>query len=244
MSARRKPSSLPSGAIASRSPAVSKTEVMEWKLFAPLTPEEQRRVIGQTHRRRFKRGEVIFHEGDPGDSMHLIAKGHVAVRRSTPLGEVATLLVLGPGDFFGELVLVSPDSGRNATAVALDAAETLSLHRTQMDELRRDNPTIDRFLLDAMAKEIRRMSTLLSEALYVSVEKRVYRRLLEVARTYGTNGPAQVVPLTQEDLAGLAGTTRPSANKALRSIEDAGIISMSRGEIRVLDHEGLAHRAR
>jgi CRP/FNR family transcriptional regulator, cyclic AMP receptor protein len=157
---------------------------------------------------------------------------------------VATLLVLGPGDFFGELVLISPEAGRNGSAVALDATETLTLHRDQLDALRRENPTIDRFLLDAMAKEIRRMSTLLSEALYLPVEKRVWRRLLEVARTYGADGPDLVVPLTQEDLAGLAGTTRPSANKALRAIEKAGYISMSRGEIRVLDHEGLARQAR
>jgi CRP/FNR family transcriptional regulator, cyclic AMP receptor protein len=217
---------------------------MEWKLFGSLSLDEQRSVISRTRRRRFKRGEVIFHEGDPGDAMHLIAKGHVAIRRTTPLGDVATLLVLGPGDFFGELVLVSPDSGRNGTAVALDVAETHVLPRTEIDDLRRENPGIDRFLLDAMAKEIRRMSTLLSEALYVAVEKRVWRRLLEVAGTYGTVGPAEVVPLTQEDLAGLAGTTRPSANKALRTAEKAGLITMSRGSIRLLDPEGLARWAR
>jgi CRP-like cAMP-binding protein len=218
---------------------------MEWKLFGSLSPDEQRSVISRTRRRRFQRGEVIFHEGDPGDSMHLIAKGHVAIRRTTPLGDVATLLVLGPGDFFGELVLVSPDSGRNGTAVALDVAETHLLHRSEIDDLRRENPGIDRFLLDAMAKEIRRMSTLLSEALYVAVEKRVWRRLLEVAGTYGTDGGlAEVVPLTQEDLAGLAGTTRPSTNKALRTAEKAGLITMSRGNIQLLDPEGLARWAR
>jgi CRP-like cAMP-binding protein len=217
---------------------------MEWRLLTPLTEDEQRRVISETRRRRFRRGEIIFHEGDPGDSLHLIAKGHVAVRRSTPLGEVATLVVLGPGDYFGELVLVSPESGRNATVVALDSTETLTLHIDQLQTLRSQYPTIDRFLLDAMAKEIRRMSSLLSDALYVPVDKRVMRRLLEVANTYGNNGPAEVVPLTQEDLAGLAGTTRPSTNKALRAAEDAGLISMSRGQIRLLDPDGLARRAR
>ena len=216
---------------------------MEWKLLSSLTADEQTRVISQTHRRRFRRGEVIFHEGDPGDTLHLIAKGHVAVRRSTPLGDVTTLLVLGPGDYFGELVLVSPESGRNATVLALDATETLTLHRDQLEDLRRQHPTIDRFLLDALAKEIRRLSALLSEVLYVPVNKRVLRRLLEVANTYGTDGPAQIVPLTQEDLAGLAGTTRPSANKALRAAEDAGLISVSRGEVRLLDFDGLARHA-
>jgi CRP-like cAMP-binding protein len=217
---------------------------MVWKLLTSLTPDEQRRVISETRRRRFRRGEVIFHEGDPGDSLHLIAKGHVAVRRSTPLGEIVTLLVLGPGDYFGELVLVSPESGRNATVVALDRTETLSLHLDQLQALRRQYPTIDRFLLDAMAKEIRRLSSLLSDALYVPVDKRVLRRLLEVANAYGTDGPAEVIPLTQEDLAGLAGTTRPSANKALRSLVEAGLIAMSRGEIQLLDPDGLARRAR
>jgi CRP-like cAMP-binding protein len=61
-----------------------------------------------SRRRRFDKGEVIFHEGDPGDTMHLLAKGHVAVRVTTPLGDVATLLILKPGDFFGEVALVSP----------------------------------------------------------------------------------------------------------------------------------------
>jgi CRP-like cAMP-binding protein len=217
---------------------------MDWKLLTSLSPDEQRRVISETRRRRFRRGEVIFHEGDPGDSLHLVAKGHVAVRRSTPLGEIATLVVLGPGDYFGELVLVSPESGRNASVVALDATETLTLHRDQLQALRSQYPTIDRFLLDAMAKEIRRLSSLLSDALYVPVDKRILRRLLEVATTYGHDGPAEVIPLTQEDLAGLAGTTRPSANKALRAVEDAGLIAMSRGEIRLLDPAGLARRAR
>jgi CRP-like cAMP-binding protein len=217
---------------------------MHWKLLTSLTPDEERRVISQTQRRRFRRNEVVFHEGDPGDSLHLIAKGHVAVRRSTPLGEIATLVVLGPGDYFGELIFVSPESGRNATVVALDALETLSLHRDQLQTLRSQYPTIDRFLLDAMAQEIRRLSSLLSDAFYVPVDKRVWRRLLEVANTYGNDGPAQLVPLTQEDLASLAGTTRPSANKALRIAEEAGLITISRGEIRLLDPDGLARRAR
>jgi CRP-like cAMP-binding protein len=217
---------------------------VDWDLLGSLTSNEQSAVIGETRRRRFRRGEVIFHEGDPGDTLHLLAKGHVAIRRSTPLGDVATLLVLGPGDFFGELVLVSPESGRNATVVALDPTETLTLHRDQLDMLRREHPAIDRFLLDAMAKEIRRLSSLLSDALYVPVGKRVLRRLLEVAETYGAETPEAVVPLTQEDLAGLAGTTRQSTNRVLRAAEDAGLLNVIRGQVRLIDINGLAMRAR
>ena len=217
---------------------------MDWKLLGALTSDEQRTVISQAQRRRYRRAEVIFHEGDPGEALHLIARGHVAIRNSTPLGDIVTLAVVGPGDFFGELVIVSPQAGRNATAVALDATETLTLQRGQLDALRREHPAIDRFLLDVMAMQIRRMSLLLSDALYLPVGKRVLRRLLEVANTYGDGAPATLIPLTQEDLAGLAGTTRPSANKVLRAAQEAGLLTMTRGQVRILDLDGLTRQAR
>jgi CRP/FNR family transcriptional regulator, cyclic AMP receptor protein len=68
--------------------------------------------------------------------------------------------------------------------------------------------------------------------------------LLEVADTYGDGTPATLIPLTQEDLAGLAGTTRPSANKVLRAAQEAGLLTMSRGQVRILDLDGLTRQAR
>jgi len=218
---------------------------VEWALLGSLTAEQQQGLLSRSRRRKFAGDEVIFHEGDPGDTLHLLARGHVAVRRSTPLGDVATLLILGPGEFFGELVmLMSSQTGRNATVIALDSVETLTLHRDQLEELRRLYPAIDRFLLDALARDVRRLSSLLTEALYVPVEKRVLRRLLDVAKTYGGNSSGAVIPLTQENLAGLAGTSRPSANKVVRSAEEAGLLRVSRGQIELLDIEGLTRRAR
>ena len=110
---------------------------MEWELLRPLSEEERREVLRLARRRRFRRGEVLFHEGDPGDTLHLIDRGHVAMRVTTPLGDVATLIIEGPGGYFGELALISENGTRNSTVVALDAVETLGLHRDQFDELRR-----------------------------------------------------------------------------------------------------------
>lgn len=217
---------------------------MDWKLLAALTEEERRALLSRTSRRRFHRGEVIFHEEDLGDMLHLIAKGHVSVRRSTPLGELATIIILGPGDYFGELVLVSAHERRNATLVALESTETLSLHRDQLDELRQRHPAIDRFLLAALADDVRRLSDLLMEALYVPVEQRVLRRLLEVAKKYGGQEKGTRIPLTQGDLAGLAGTSRPSVNKVVGAAEDASLIRVGRGQIELLDPEGLRELAR
>ena len=217
---------------------------MEWALLSGLSEAERRSVLTLTRRWRFGRGDFIFYEGDPGDSMHLLAKGLVGVRVTTPLGDVATLLVIGPGGYFGEMALVSP-APRNATTVALEPVETLSIHRDHFDELRMREPSIDRFLLDTAIAEVRRLSHRLLEALYVPAEKRVLRRLLELVDLYGTATEASTtIPLTQEDLAQLAGTTRPTANKVLRAAEDAGTVLIGRGRIEVLDAAALARRAR
>lgn len=217
---------------------------MEWELLRPLTEEERREVLRRARRRRFRRGEVLFHEGDPGDTLHLIDSGHVAMRVTTPLGDVATLIVEGPGGYFGELALISENGTRNSTVVALDAVETLGLHRDQFEELRRTYESFDRMLVTAMAEEVRRLSARLAEALYVPVETRVYRRLVDLATVFSTGGELSAIPLTQDDVASLAGTTRPSANKVLRAAHEDGVLRLSRGSIEILDLALLTKGAR
>src|SRR5260221_8675684 len=119
---------------------------VDFPLLGVLSESERRDVLTRARRRRFKRQEVIFHEGDGGDALHLVDRGHVALRIHTPLGDVATVRIVKPGDFFGELAVVSPGP-RNATAVALDPVDTLSLDRAQLEELRADHPRIDALLV-------------------------------------------------------------------------------------------------
>ena len=217
---------------------------MEWALLGPLTDEDRREVLRLARRRRFKRGEVLFHEGDPGETLHLIDRGHVAMRVTTPLGDVATLIVEGPGGYFGELALVGELGTRNSTVVALDAVETLGLHRDQFEELRRNERTFDEVLVVALAGEVRRLSARLAEAHFVPVGTRIYRRLVELTAVFANGvGTTTTIPLTQDDLASLAGTTRPSANKVLRSAQDDGILRISRGSIEILDEGLLTKRA-
>jgi CRP/FNR family cyclic AMP-dependent transcriptional regulator len=217
---------------------------VDWVMLRALSAEDRQRVLQAARRRRFARGEVLFHEGDPGDSLHLVTKGRVAVRVTTPLGDVATLTVLGPGAVFGELALVMPGSLRTATVVALEAAETLSLRREQFDALRREHPAIDRVLIDLLAATVTRLSDKLTEALFVPVDKRLLRRLADLAQEYGQGQPGTVIPLTQQDLAEMAGTTRPTANRVLHDAEQAGLISVGRARITLVDPAGLRRRAR
>src|SRR4051794_5298149 len=85
-------------------------------------------------RRRFRRGEVIFHQGDPGDSLHIVAAGSVKILLPSAEGDEAIIATLRPGDFFGELAILD-GAPRSATAAALDQADTLALPRPVFTEL-------------------------------------------------------------------------------------------------------------
>ena len=218
---------------------------MQWLLLGDLPPDELRRVLAIGRRRTFTRGEVVFHEGDPGDALHLIEKGRFAIRVSTPLGERATLAIRGPGEAFGELALIT-SAPRSATVAALEPAETYSIRQTEFEELRRDHPGVNRILVAVLATALRRMDELLVEAFYVGAEKRVLRRVRDLAALYreGSGSGPITIPLTQEDMAGLAGTSRATVNRVLREEEGRGALSLSRGKTTVVDLEELKRRAR
>jgi CRP/FNR family cyclic AMP-dependent transcriptional regulator len=212
---------------------------MEFPLLASLSPEDRATVLSTAHRRRFTTGEVIVREGDPGDALHLIAKGRVGVSLTTPGGSVALINVHGRGGAFGEQALIDPTSRRSATITALEPSETLALHRAAFDELRREQPGVDRLLVEVLSLEVRRLSNRLAEALYDSAEKRVMRRLLDLDAIY-----EGVVPLTQDNLASMAGTTRPTTNGVLQQLVRDGLVAVGRARLQVLDRERLEARAR
>jgi CRP-like cAMP-binding protein len=195
--------------------------------------------------RRYSRGEVLFHEGDPGDSLHLVRVGRLAVRVSTDAGESATLRILKPGDAFGELALIRPAGHhrRTASVVALEPAETLALPRPAFVSLCGSYPQVERVLMTLMAERVDHLSQRLLEALYVGVERRVFRRLLELVDIYADGDAPPVIPLTQDDLAGLAGATRPTVNQVLQRLAAQGIVALHRGSIGVTDIAALRRRA-
>src|SRR3712207_3217602 len=101
---------------------------MQWPLLQHLPPEDVRQLLTVARRRRFAKREVVFHQDDPADSLHLITKGRFAVRVVTPRGEAVTVAVRGPGESFGEMALVTEDARRAATVAALEESETFAVY--------------------------------------------------------------------------------------------------------------------
>ncbi len=215
---------------------------MEWRLLDGVPPDQVRELLQVARRRRFARNEVVFHRDDPGDSVHLVQSGRFAIRVATPVGDLTTVAIRGPGESFGEMALVAEQPRRSATVTALEEAETMSVYKVDFDHARARHPSVDRILLRFLTNEVRVLNERLLEALYVPVEKRVRRRLVELAELYGGERP--VVRLTQETIAELAGATRPTVNQVLRDEQRRGTIELSRGRIDLVDVADIARRGR
>jgi CRP/FNR family transcriptional regulator, cyclic AMP receptor protein len=210
---------------------------MQWAILAGLPEEDARRVLQVARRRTFARREVVFHRGDPADTLHLVHEGHFAVSIATRLGDTVMLAMMGPGETFGEIALLDDTASRSATVLALEGGETHSIHKLDFDALRARNPGVADVLARALSLRVRRLSELLVEAHHEPADRRVLRRLLE----FGEEGG--VVPLTQEELSHLAGTSRATVNRIVRDAQSRGELALHRGRIEVLDFAALSARA-
>jgi CRP/FNR family transcriptional regulator, cyclic AMP receptor protein len=204
-------------------------------LLAGLGESDRRRVIEACIQRRFPRGEALFLEGDAGESLHFLTSGFVVVQITTLFGEIATMNVVGAPDTIGELALVDHYGRRSASVVAITPVETLALDRGAFERLRTEHPIVDRMLVTILSVHVRRLSDRLTEALYVPAETRVFLRLADLHRVFGGETTGTAIPVTQSDLAAMAGTTRPTVNRALKAAQSAGAILLGRGSIEVIE---------
>jgi CRP/FNR family transcriptional regulator, cyclic AMP receptor protein len=200
----------------------------------------RREVLAVAAWRRFDRGVVLFHEGQASGSLYVLMRGQVAVRVTTPDGDIATLNVIGPGAAFGELSLLDHATTRTATVQAIEPVQTLVLQRADFERLRRSYPSVDRLMVEYLATQVRRLSERLTEALCLEARTRVLRRLLDLDGVFDS-GP---VPVTQEEISTMAGTTRPTVNRVMQDLAQAGIIELGRGRFIVVDSAALARAAR
>jgi CRP/FNR family cyclic AMP-dependent transcriptional regulator len=204
-----------------------------WPILSALSDEDAHELLALARRRTYGRGEVVFHRDDPSDTLHLVSSGCFAVRVSTRLGDVSTLSLVGPGQCFGELALIRPEHLRTATVQALEPGETRTLSRVEFDRRRREQPALDAFLVDLLANRVAELTDRLVEALYTPAPQRVRLVLDELCERYRDESGTAAIPLTQDDLAGLAGTSRLTVSRVLRGLKAQGAVEVRRGRIRV-----------
>jgi CRP/FNR family transcriptional regulator, cyclic AMP receptor protein len=213
-------------------------------LLQDLSDESLEQLAARARRRTYRRGEVLFHEGDPGDALVILETGTVKVIVYSESGDETVLAIVGPGESFGELAVID-GAARSATVQALEAVEALSIPRSALLEVVRSHPPTCERLLGALAAKIRYLTTTVSDLAFLNLEGRLAKKLLELANDRGreVGGAREIqLALTQEDLAGMVGATRASVNKVLGWYEDRGLISRTGRRITVRDARRLQQR--
>lgn len=208
-----------------------------------IDPRERAVLLQVGVRRRFRRGEVVFHEGDPGDTLHIVTAGVFVARGSSTMGEVIGVNVFATGDVFGELVLLTAGARRSATVAALCPSATLMVAQAHFEALRTRVPAVDRILLSLLAERNRALTAQLIELQFTPADQRVVRRLLFLHAMMATAEDGGWVRLNQTELATMAGTTRSTANRVLRAAAAKGQVALGRGRVRVVDVAGLRRAA-
>jgi CRP-like cAMP-binding protein len=216
---------------------------MEFRVLQGVPPADVRTLLSSARRRTFAREEIVFHQGDVADTLHLVTKGRFAVRVVAPSGASAMLAVRGPGDTFGEFALIGAGGRRMVTVSSLERGETLSIDGAAFRELVGRHPTFTDVLVALLADRLRYSDDRILAAHFLDADARVRWVLLQLVPTYRDDDEI-IIPLTQENLAELAGTARGTVNRVLRDEQDRGVVALERGRVRILDPEALSSRVR
>jgi CRP/FNR family cyclic AMP-dependent transcriptional regulator len=217
-------------------------------LFHELPEANLQELTRQVVRRRVARDEEVFAQGDTGDGLYVVASGLIGIVRQSPEGDELLLALYEPGESFGELALID-GAPRSASAVALEASTLLVLPRAAFRATLDTHPTALWRCLEAVVRQLRRLTDVADDIALVEVRRRLAHTLLRLAdrgvvETAG-HPPEQgrrPVRLTQQHLANMTGTTRESVNKQLQAFAAEGLIALEQGRVRVVDRAGLETR--
>ena len=209
-------------------------------LLARLAEEELRALASNGHVHDYKNGTAIFHEGDPGDALHIVIEGGVRIVVASPKGEEATVALLGPGECVGELALLD-GKPRYASAIASGSTKTLVVRRDDFMQWLAERPKAAFALLETLSLRVRRTDEALADFAFLDLPQRLAKRLLDVASIQrdGHELAGFQIRITQAELASMLGVSRESVNKQLNRFARDGWISLSRGAVTLDDAEAL-----
>lgn len=210
-------------------------------LFAGCSLAQLTELARKLQPRSYREGDVIFYMGDPGTGLYLVTRGTVKVSLESADGQETMVALILPGDLFGELAVLDGEP-RSATAVAMEPVEALFLRREDFVDFIEHTPGMAMRVIGMLCRRLRQTDELLGDLVFYNVSGRVAKKLLELARTHGVHvngGVAIRLPLTQQELANLVGSSRESVNKVMRYFRERRYVSIDRRYITLHQPEQL-----
>jgi CRP/FNR family transcriptional regulator, cyclic AMP receptor protein len=207
-------------------------------LFRALDERQASQVSALLKKRRYRKGEIIFHQGDPSDCLYIIGAGQVRIYLTNPDGREITLRIYESASAFGELALLD-GKPRSASAAALEDTTTFMLYREDFLGKLWQHVALMQQMLALIAERVRYTTSFSEQLAFLSVPGRVAAVLAQLAAAGCEEHGAVRLALTQQELASFVNTTRESISHALHDLADRGLIRVERRSVVVLDRERL-----
>jgi CRP-like cAMP-binding protein len=208
-------------------------------LFSELNEDELQSLEKLCVRQTFKKDNMVLIEEEVGSTMFIILNGRVKISRISDEGREVILSIMVDGDFFGEMAILDGQT-RSANAVTLEDTEMLIIRRENFLQLLHDYPQIAINLLKELAHRLRRSDAQIKSLSLQNALGRVASTLLRIADDSGIikQGIVELPHLPpQQDLANMAGTSRETISRVIKSLGQLGYVKKQGSKLVILDYE-------
>jgi len=215
--------------------------LMNVPIFEDFDPEELRSVAPLFKERHYKKGTILFFEGDSGDELFIIQTGFVKIYRlehSLDQTKEITLALFRDGDFFGEMSLIQKGATRSATAETIEPSTIFTLTRNDFFGFMEKSPKLCLKLLEVSMKRLRKANDQIHDLTFLDVRSRIIKNIDRLSQEYGIpmeQGLLIDLKLTHQQIANMVGTVRESVTKVLQELQDDRIILIDKKRIIITD---------
>lgn len=210
----------------------------ESELFKDLTDAELDGIVGSASVRRLRRGDVLFAEDDESNEVFVVDDGRIAMTQRSIDGRESVIALMERGDLFGEMPLFD-GLGRSTEARALEPSTVTIIGYGPVRSLYESRPQLLWSVVAMLSNRLRSTDAALADSVFLDVTGRTAKRLLELAG----DEDDFVLPVTQEELAGMVGASRERVNKAIASFVKLGWLDQRDRRYQITDREQLTRRA-
>ncbi|MEM8531285.1 MAG: Crp/Fnr family transcriptional regulator [Chloroflexota bacterium] len=210
-------------------------------IFNSMDDEQLVQIGALLKERRYRRGAIIFHQGDEGGCLYIIRTGKVRIYLSSPDGREAAMRVYSEDMAFGEFSVLDGQP-RSASAAAITNVTVFALYRADFLHLLEHNFTLVEYVIAMLTERLRYTTNYFEKLAFLSVPGRVAALLLQLASIETIPDDETRLEITQQEIATFVNTTREWVNRALREFEEQTLIRLERGAVIVVDRSGLHQR--
>ena len=217
-------------------------QLNEIPIFSDLAEEQLRQIETCTTDRLYRKGMIIFMEGQPGEGFHYIQQGRVKIVKISDDGREHMIHLLDEGDIVAGVVLLNT-APYPATAVALEDCRIGVIKNSDLEQLALHNNALAMHLIKAINQRLLYAQQKIANLALHDVTARTAEVLLRLGKEKGRrNANGQIIiemTLSRQDLASLVGTTRETVTRTLSSLKKSKVIDFDSGSMVILDEAAL-----